>query len=567
METWINGVSVAFLLDTSSSMIGEGFEQMKKVFLSIIQEYSDEPSIDHCVAVISFGKEVQVLQKYSNDYSNMLHILDDIECEGPSSLKQALMAAYPFLRSGLNGSFIGPFYINANLVIISGGDVSGEDENEINDKQREVLSMARLIGSENPIVCVQVGDNPDKRFLGGIAFSSRYGKLLDIYEAPQFARYPTNMVVASKIIGSVPTTKYSVDDVREALKSKEEFASITEKDIGDIFKILTNRHAYGIFSCQSNSTDNDLQLEGDPRFPPIGTRVRRGPCWPFSNQDSCMPGTVIGYRNGYSNLLVEWDTSMVFPYHFDKYGFHQISNVEVCDVPRVLQTEKIAVGCLVQRGPDWKWFDQDGGNDNIGTVYKVKRDNTIFVQWFNGTKGNYRFGYDNKYDVKVCNPLDENVMKKLENQQRDWHSDVLKRRFPVFHLMFLHAETLKKGTEEWDELLEEGLKVNENTSTNLNTKEAYGEKEDSTSQSSQTEDELLDEGQIDQENTSTNQNTGEDYGEQENSNSKGSQEEDECDESENELDEGQKIQKNTLQNQNSGQDYEEQNDPNSKGEE
>lgn len=67
---------------------------------------------------------------------------------------------------------------------------------------------------------------------------------------------------------------------------------------GDIFKILTNRHAYGIFSCQSNSTDNDLQWEGDPRFPPIGTRVRRGPSWPFSNQDSCMPGTIIGYRNG-----------------------------------------------------------------------------------------------------------------------------------------------------------------------------------------------------------------------------------------------------------------------------
>uniref|UniRef100_K1R6M0 E3 ubiquitin-protein ligase MIB2 n=1 Tax=Magallana gigas TaxID=29159 RepID=K1R6M0_MAGGI len=332
-------------------------------------------------------------------------------------------------------------------------------------KQREVLSMARLIGSENPIVCVQVGDNPDKRFLGGIAFSSRYGKLLDIYEAPQFARYPTNVVVASKIIGSVSTTKYSVDDVREALKSKEEFASITEKDI-------------------SNSTDNDLQWEGDPGLQPIGTRVRRGPCWPFSNQDSCMPGTVIGYRNG----------------------------------------------C-----PDWKWFDQDGGNDNIGTVYKVKRDNTIFVQWFNGTKGNYRFGYDNKYDVKVwC------LCIKLYS---------------------------KIGTEEWDKLLDEGLKVNENTSTNLNTMEAYGEKEDSTSQSSQTEDELLDEGQIDQENTSTNQNTGEDYGEQENSNTKGSQEEDECDESENESDEGQKIQKNTLQNQNSGKDYEEQSDPNSKGEE
>lgn len=67
---------------------------------------------------------------------------------------------------------------------------------------------------------------------------------------------------------------------------------------GDVYKILTNRHEYGIFSCPLNSTDNDLQWEGDPKLPPIGTRVRRGPCWPFSNQDSCMPGTVVGYRNG-----------------------------------------------------------------------------------------------------------------------------------------------------------------------------------------------------------------------------------------------------------------------------
>lgn len=38
-------------------------------------------------------------------------------------------------------------------------------------------------------------------------------------------------VVASKVIGCVPTTNYSVDDVREALRSKDEFASLTEKDI------------------------------------------------------------------------------------------------------------------------------------------------------------------------------------------------------------------------------------------------------------------------------------------------------------------------------------------------
>lgn len=32
-------------------------------------------------------------------------------------------------------------------------------------------------------------------------------------------------------------------------------------------------------------------------MPPIGTRVRRGQIWPFTNQDSGMPGTVIGYRD------------------------------------------------------------------------------------------------------------------------------------------------------------------------------------------------------------------------------------------------------------------------------
>lgn len=48
------------------------------------------------------------------------------------------------------------------------------------------------------------------------------------------------------------------------------------------------------------------------------------------------------------NISVEWDTTMIFPYHFDT-NYHQ-SNVVVCDEPRILQREKIAVGCLVERG-------------------------------------------------------------------------------------------------------------------------------------------------------------------------------------------------------------------------
>lgn len=37
MERQIKGVPVVFLLDTSKSMRGEGFAQMKEAFLSMIQ--------------------------------------------------------------------------------------------------------------------------------------------------------------------------------------------------------------------------------------------------------------------------------------------------------------------------------------------------------------------------------------------------------------------------------------------------------------------------------------------------------------------------------------------------
>lgn len=53
------------------------------------------------------------------------------------------------------------------------------------------------------------------------------------------------------------------------------------------------------------------------------------------------------------NISVEWDTTMIFPYHFDTN--HHQSDVVVCDEPRILQREKIAVGCLVERGY-MSWF-------------------------------------------------------------------------------------------------------------------------------------------------------------------------------------------------------------------
>ena len=57
-------------------------------------------------------------------------------------------------------------------------------------------------------------------------------------------------------------------------------------------------------------------------------------------------------------------------------------------------------GCRVVRGPDWKWDDQDGGEGHVGTVVVVgKSGKTAVVQWDDGTRANYRCGFQGAFDL------------------------------------------------------------------------------------------------------------------------------------------------------------------------
>lgn len=43
--------------------------------------------------------------------------------------------------------------------------------------------------------------------------------------------------------------------------------------------------------------NNQYYESSNPKFPPIGSRVRRGPDWKWNQQDSFGPGTVIGHSD------------------------------------------------------------------------------------------------------------------------------------------------------------------------------------------------------------------------------------------------------------------------------
>ncbi|XP_030393859.1 E3 ubiquitin-protein ligase MIB2 isoform X7 [Gopherus evgoodei] len=64
------------------------------------------------------------------------------------------------------------------------------------------------------------------------------------------------------------------------------------------------------------------------------------------------------------------------------------------------------VGMRVVRGIDWKWGNQDNSEGNVGTVVEIGRqgspttpDRTVVVQWDQGTRTNYRTGFQGAYDL------------------------------------------------------------------------------------------------------------------------------------------------------------------------
>ncbi|XP_061168833.1 uncharacterized protein LOC133178087 [Saccostrea echinata] len=385
-------------------MKGEGCRQMQEAFASFIEGYATNSMLDENVAVIQFGTEVKYLHYFSNNYVSLSRILDDLSCSGPSLMIEGFLLAISALENGQRNTTIGPFNCRARVILISDGKATSStdsdsehrfSENEENQNV-QLLNLVRQIGNINPITCVPVGNDPNICLLATIAYGSRGGKILNYEKARQFAKYSLNMMIAGDILGEVPPTSCTIDDVRSLVFSTRFQHVVTERDLEDVVDILNNRRAYEI-NVYQNEQQLDVQVysERNERLPPPGTRVRRGPCWTYNNQNSSGLGTIIGHWNQDGWVNVEWDTTMRFPYRYDPSDPNQCA-VIICNEPRILQRENIAVGCVVKRGPDWIWGNQDGGIGNIGAV-----------RWPNGNKSNYRFGYDGKFDIVVCDPFDE----------------------------------------------------------------------------------------------------------------------------------------------------------------
>ena len=80
-------------------------------------------------------------------------------------------------------------------------------------------------------------------------------------------------------------------------------------------------------------------------------------------------------------------------------------NVLLCDAFSLVLFLPLQPGMRVQRGPDWQWSEQDGGEGHLGTVTMVKEWKSapmaaVRIKWDdNGNDNTYRYGGENCYDV------------------------------------------------------------------------------------------------------------------------------------------------------------------------
>lgn len=120
--------------------------------------------------------------------------------------------------------------------------------------------------------------------------------------------------------------------------------------------------------------------------------MQRGAGWSWDNQDG---------GRGNTGLVeeVKQDRSVWVRWSRGNKNVYQESDLTV-----VGYVKEVNVGDIVERGPDWKHEDQDGGVGNRGIVMRFATSGLeVICKWENGREANYRWGY--AYDLKVVKSI------------------------------------------------------------------------------------------------------------------------------------------------------------------
>ncbi|XP_052100270.1 uncharacterized protein LOC127734446 [Mytilus californianus] len=404
--------NVILVLDISEHMAGY-FQKLKSAALQYvygIKQSSECSDLENGIGLAVFGRETRLIQEATSDYELIIELIGHLRPDGDAPVIAGLLMGYAGVTTCLLGCFE-DIVLQAHMIVFTNGSSEQcklaieNGENFIFDLSKSRVPsdingvIDKITATTTKIFYVPIGGSQHNNTLEQ-AVRKTNGKIIHANEMHRLIRMTRVMLLAIQIASDI---RYSENQSRDVIRRKIlNHTSLDDKheDCLDMVQDFTNPLKF------DNRRGLYLELSGTTLT--LGDRVRRGPDWTYDDQDSGLPGTVVGQdREGW--IVVEWDNGLIYPYpHNEQMDILQIRKV---NEPRVLVDELIAVGCRVVRGQDWKYGDHDGGIGTEGTILGEKQGGKVVVRWDRKHIGIYKMGQNGHFEVKLSDNYSNNDHK------------------------------------------------------------------------------------------------------------------------------------------------------------
>ncbi|XP_046572311.1 uncharacterized protein LOC124280418 [Haliotis rubra] len=404
-------------LDASESMM-EKIEDVKRIahsFVDGLEDIAEQYGLEENVAVVKIAGEASVIQHLTNDFTRVRDAIDSLQPFGRSPFFEALMVCLASLQGkGRIVNVAGCHKIRPRVLFITDGRPTNEAQwsGPDNDpgSMSHKLPIIRLVtdfGSKkssktpNPIIWIPVGDDADKDFLKSLATLGN-GFLADEKDIPRLCRYYRIQEGIGKVASCVLRDKEYYENISGAVEAVAEglLPNLLPEDKREIVadvnvKMKTHK-------TEGKPDDFEDIHEDIKMFPPLGSRVMRGPEWMWKNQDTEGPGTIINHNRLDKWLWVKWDNGEQNVYRYGEDNNYDVILVD--GLPRIPDSDDIQIGVRVTRGPHWYTDDEDGGEGSTGVVIRKRGKTEVKVRWDNGNIRRYKHGMDGVFELHICDP-------------------------------------------------------------------------------------------------------------------------------------------------------------------
>ncbi|XP_060572591.1 uncharacterized protein LOC132730638 [Ruditapes philippinarum] len=427
------GIDTVICLDTSTSMAGKPLTAAIDCIEKILDGFETNAiyhGLGENVAIVTFGNENRIRHHLTNDYGLIREGLDNIEAGGPSPLWLGLALSLAEIKERGGACIMEPMSVLPRIILITDGYASRKnllngDDNGVVDKKviGEIVSLMNTCPSFTSYLECIIPGKCHEEFLKGLTNGRMYTSddtesITDFFKIQEKANTIIKQVISAEM------DRAKIDDAIENCelndKGKEDLRQIisasfpsNDQQPAKMETDGTSKDARATSTATDKSehaerpmTDRDGQLDSVPpesidlsddvKSSPFGSAVVSNPKWICHATRQNFTGTVVGPRRK-GLLKVLWSDGSIVKCKFGINGQYDILMSE----DQSIDCSKLKIGSIVVRGKDWRWKDQDGGEGNVGVVTKIDGP-VVHVIWSHGGPGNYRYGFNKKFDLTLC---------------------------------------------------------------------------------------------------------------------------------------------------------------------